>query len=330
MREYDSIFELKISSKALKIASRYSYLPYMIERYMRIFPEDELIEFLDKVEEGVPRSIRCNTLLLEDCRLLVERLEERGFELEQTGILSYAYRVVNESGSLGSTIEHLLGYYYIQGIGSMLTSVLLSPREGEFVADLASAPGGKTTHMAQIMNNKGCILSVDKSLARVKKLRSNIQRMHVKNTVVLRKDILRITGLEEFFDKVLLDAPCTGEGLIVFKKERKTSRTMDDLRKMSGLQIQLLEKAMELLKPGGTLLYSTCSIAPEENEYVLSNVLSRRDDIEVLPTRYGRVGSPGIVEYNNTVFHDDMRKCLRVYPHRDGMEGFFYCLLRKR
>jgi 16S rRNA C967 or C1407 C5-methylase (RsmB/RsmF family) len=183
--------------------------------------------------------------------------------------------------------------------------------------------------MAQLMDNKGCILAVDNNEYRVKKLRSNLQRMHVKNTLVVKKDARQLRGLNNYFDKIMLDAPCTGEGLIVFKKERKFTKTMDDLKKMSALQLQLLKKGFELLRQGGKLLYTTCSIAPEENEYVLSKFLSETSSAEIALTRHGNIGSPGLTSFRGVDFNKQLEKCLRVYPHRDGVEGFFYCLIRK-
>jgi NOL1/NOP2/sun family putative RNA methylase len=301
----------------------------MIERYLHLFQRDELIDFLERMDKGLPKSIRCNTILLNDCTILSKRLGSNGFYLEEISFIPNAYWVKGKSLGLGSTLEHLMGYYYIQGAGSMIASLLLSPEKGEKVADLAAAPGGKTSHMAQLMDNKGCILAVDNNEYRVKKLRSNLQRMHVKNALVIKSDARNITGLEDYFDKIMLDTPCTGEGLIVFKKERKLTKTIEDLRRMSVLQLQLLEKGFELLRPGGKLLYTTCSIAPEENEYVLTRFLSKENEAKVLLTRYGDIGSPGLIEFRGIAFNEELKKCLRVYPHRDGVEGFFYCIIRK-
>ena len=324
-----SIFDLKISEEAKQIAAKYGYLPYMIERYMMLFgSREELFDFLDSVEKGIKRTLRCNTLVLNDCNVLTTRLGQKGVFLQKISWLPHGFFVMEGEEKVGKLEEYLFGYYYIQRQGSMLASYVLSPRKGEIVADLASAPGGKTTHLAQIMNNTGIIFSIEKNPVRARSLIANIQRMRVINSVVIVKDILSLS-FSSFFDKALLDAPCTGEGLLPILRERKTSKTIEDLMIMSELQVKLLNKALDMVSPGGTLLYSTCSIAPEENEFVIHKVLGERDDFSIISTRWHNVGSPGLEEFNKVVFTSEMRKCLRLYPHKDGSEGFFLCLLRR-
>ncbi|MEM1605443.1 MAG: RsmB/NOP family class I SAM-dependent RNA methyltransferase [Fervidicoccaceae archaeon] len=323
----------KPSAYALELARKYGYLPYMIERYMHIFgSREELIEFLEAVEKGLPRYIRCNTLAIKNCMDLAERLREVDIIVKPVPWLPHAFRVENNSsaaGRLGSTLEYLLGYYYIQGLGSMAVSIALNPKPGEAVADLAAAPGGKTTHIAQLMNNDGIILSVEKNPVRAMSLSANIQRMRVKIAAVLVKDILELP-IKEKFDKVLLDAPCTGEGLLPIKKERKTSKDLGDIARMHELQVKLLEKSLQFVKPGGVLVYSTCSIAPEENEFVIDKVLSSRSDVELEKITGIMVGSPGLTEFMGYRLRDGLANCLRLYPHKNGSEGFFMCRLRRR
>jgi len=329
--DYERIFRVNVSEEAVSLSRKYGVLPYMAERYLMLFGRDGAIDFLESVARGIPRSIRCNTLVVKSCAELKERLEERGFVLKPSKIAPYAFYAEREPLSLGTTLEHLLGYYFIQGVGSMASVIALSPRPGERVADLASAPGGKTTHIAQLMENSGAVLSVDNDAGRLAKLVSNIERMHVRNAVVLMEDILKLDFLESRFDRAMLDAPCTGEGLLVYRRERKSTRTIEDLKKMSSYQERLALKAYRLLKPGGIMAYATCSIAPEENELVLSKVLEREDSLEVLETRIvGAANNPGVEEFNGVRFSSEMKKCLRLYPHTDGTEGFFICLLRRR
>ncbi|MFP3269193.1 MAG: RsmB/NOP family class I SAM-dependent RNA methyltransferase [Desulfurococcales archaeon] len=328
---YDRLFNIRISEEAVKLSRRFGLLPYMAERYIMMFGLDGVEEFLRAVHNGIPRSIRCNKLVVKSCGDLVSRLEKEGFKIRQSKIVPYGYYVYYEPVSLGSTVEHLLGYYFIQGIGSMASVVALSPQLGELVADLASAPGGKTTHIAQLMNNTGGILSIDVDARRLAKLVSNIERMHVRNVIVLMADILNVKVNEGSFDRVMLDAPCTGEGLIVYKKERFFTRTIDDLRKMSEYQLKLLLKAFKFLKPGGTMVYATCSIAPEENEFVITRALDETDEMEVIETRLdGAKNVPGITEFNGVRFKDEVKNCLRLYPHTDSTEGFFICLLKRK
>lgn len=322
----------KPSSYSLELARRYGYLPYMIERYLHIFrDEDEIIEFLESIERGIPKYIRCNTLAIKSCLELIERLGEKNIHLEQVEWLPFAYRVVSNKNNiqLGSSLEYLLGYYYIQGIGSMAVSQAMDPRPGEIIADLAAAPGGKTTHIAQLMNNKGVILAVEKNPVRALSLVANIQRMRVSIAIVLVSDILNLK-INDKFDKALLDAPCTGEGLLPIKKERKISKDLVDIARMHELQVKLLNKSLDLIKPGGSLIYSTCSLAPEENEFVINKILSMRSDVKVEKTESLAVGEPGLIEFMGVKLREDLSNCYRLYPHKHLSEGFFICKLRKR
>ncbi|MGB9830867.1 MAG: RsmB/NOP family class I SAM-dependent RNA methyltransferase, partial [Fervidicoccus fontis] len=272
------LFDIQITKEAVEIAEKFGISPFMAQRYIMFMGDKEAIEYLISVEKGIEKSFRCNSILVKDCNVVERSLTEKGFILEKTPYLNYAYYIKREPFSIGSTVEHLSGKIYVQGVGSMLASEVLSPVEDDKVVDMAAAPGGKTTHMAQLMKNKGIILSIDINRERIWKLRVNIERLNAKNVYVLRTDALKINGLDEYFDKVMLDAPCTGEGLIVYKKERKFSKGIEDYKKMIPLQISMLKKAFKLLKRGGKILYSTCSIAPEENEYVISQVLNELKD----------------------------------------------------
>ncbi|MEM1619902.1 MAG: RsmB/NOP family class I SAM-dependent RNA methyltransferase [Fervidicoccaceae archaeon] len=313
------------------MASERGYPPYMVERYLRLLGSStEVAEFLESVERGIPKTIRCNTLAIDDCAELKERLERRGVTLEKIRWLPHGYRVLSGVDVIGRLEEHIYGLYYIQGPGSMAASYVLDPRRNSLVADLAAAPGGKTTHLAQLMENTGAILSVDKSRARIRALISNVQRMRATNVVVLLENMLKLRGLDGLFDKVLLDAPCSGEGLLPVKEERRYVRTLLDLAKMSSLQVRMLEKAVELARDGGHVLYATCSIGIEENELVIHHVLERREDLEVLDSRLNGVGEAGVTEYGRARLRDELRRCSRLYPHIHSTEGFFLCLLRKR
>ncbi len=322
------IFNVKPGPEAERLAAKYGYLPYMVERYFEIFgSRSETVRFLEACEKPLRRSIRCNTLRI-DCGSLRRRLEARGFSLKPIPWAPHGFWVLDGEAPLGATPEYLLGYYYIQGPASMLPAYSLSPSPSDLVVDMAAAPGGKTTQIAQLMGNRGAILAVDVSRPRIRALRANLGRMGVTNTVVVRMDARRLVLLKDRFSRILLDAPCTGEGLIPLDPSRKTSKTLEDLRRASELQAELLWTAAEIAVPGGVIVYATCSIAPEENEYVVARVLERRSDLEIIDAGIP-VGLPGLSEYRGMVF-EEADKCRRLYPHIHGTEGFFLCRLVKR
>ncbi|UXD21829.1 integrase [Ignicoccus pacificus DSM 13166] len=314
--------ELKILRRHKALAKRYGYLPYMIARY-DLFVEDTLA-LLRAFERRPNDAIRCNHLR-SPCKRLVERLEERGFKLKRVPWSSRCFEVTKAPFSLSSTPEHLDGWFYIMDKSSCLPPEVLSPSPGERVADLASAPGGKATYLAEMMGYDGELLAFERNRARVPALLNNIERMGSLNVKVIVDDAYNAPKYGPF-DKALLDAPCTGEGVIARDPSRKRSKKIEDLVLMHKVQVALLNRALDSLKSGGILVYSTCSIAPEENELVLLAVLEGRDDVEVLDS--GEAGSPGISEYLGFEFPEAV-KCRRLWPHIHGSEGFFVCALRR-
>jgi NOL1/NOP2/sun family putative RNA methylase len=209
----------------------------------------------------------------------------------------------------------------------MIPVQILDPKPGEIILDLAAAPGGKTTQIAQFMKNKGVTVAIDINRRRIKSLRSNLSRCGVYNTLIIRMDGRQISDLGLKFDKVLLDAPCTGEGLIPRDPTRKTSRGLNDIQYVAKLQKSLIDAALGCLKPGGSLVYSTCAIAPEENEFVIDHAL-KNDDIHVTKLNLNR-GSPAFASIFGETLHPSIKEARRLYPHKDGTEGFFICKLQK-
>ncbi|BFH73334.1 RsmB/NOP family class I SAM-dependent RNA methyltransferase [Sulfurisphaera javensis] len=328
IKKYNNLFFVSPSFKAIRLARKYKFLDYMIERYLKIMGDNETEEFLYSCSYPLRKSIRCNDLLIS-CEKLERRMREKGFELEKVHWLKHGYIVksVPPRPSLGATIEYLSGYYYIQGLASMVPAYVLNPTSQDFVLDMAAAPGGKTTQLAQLMQNSGIIVAVEKSRERIRSLYSNINRMGVKNTILLRADATILNKLNAKFSKILLDAPCSGEGLIPEDPSRKTKTTIDDLREFFYTQLRLIDTAYKVLKEGGVLVYSTCSVAPEENEavvnYLVENYNVKIDKISGYPA------ISGLTEYNGIKFDESLRNCIRFYPHKSGTEGFFICKIIK-
>ncbi len=303
--------------ESVELAKKYGYLPYMIERYFAM--DIDVIALLEAFEKKPLKGIRCNTLK-SGCSSLKKRLEGRGFKLSQVA-WSTGFWVLREPYSITSTPEYLNGLFFVQDPASMLPPQVLDPKPFERVADLASAPGGKLTHLSQLMDNLGTIYAFEKRGDRIPSLIANVQRMGVKNAIILHEDAANVVKYGPF-DKILLDAPCTGEGVIAKDPSRKRSRSPKDLLFMHKLQSFLLRRALMALKVGGRLVYSTCSIAVEENEAVIATVMDIARPLDSGP------GSPGITQYFELSF-DFASKCRRLWPHIHSTEGFFICLLER-
>ena len=299
------------------------------ERRHRIILGDDYENFAKILRKLLPASFRINTLKVDRDEML-KRFESYGWNLKQVPF--YKDGVIFEGRKplvLGNTIEHFLGYIYIQETASMIPPVVLDPQEDEVILDMAAAPGSKTTQIAQMMNNNGAIIANEKILPRLSSLRTNIQRCGITNAVITWMDgkAFREKGLK--FDKILLDAPCTGTGAIM--KSPKTLKTwsVDASKMSSNIQKQLLQSAVECLKEDGTLVYSTCSLEPEENEENIDwairklGVKVEKIKIEGFKTR------SGITSWDGDELDPQVSNCIRIYPQDNNSEGFFVSKLKK-
>ena len=207
----------------------------------------------------------------------------------------------------------------------------LAPQVNERVLDMASAPGGKTTHIAALMNNTGMVLANDANKDRCKAVVGNCHRLGITNTVISNYDGRKLPKIMTGFDRVLLDAPCSGTGVISKDESAKLSKDDQDIHLCSHLQKQLILAAVDCLdhksKTGGYLVYSTCSVLPEENENVVDYVLRKRH-VKLVPTGLD-FGVEGYTKYREKRYHPSMNLCRRYYPHTHNMDGFFVAKIKK-
>eukprot|EP00301_Raphidiophrys_heterophryoidea_P021418 c5857_g1_i1.p1 GENE.c5857_g1_i1~~c5857_g1_i1.p1 ORF type:complete len:354 (+),score=104.88 c5857_g1_i1:774-1835(+) len=219
----------------------------------------------------------------------------------------------------------------IQSASSFCPVMALNPLEQERVLDMCAAPGGKTTFIASMMKNTGTLVANDVNPKRIPALVANIHRMGVRNAIVTNLDGRKIVTMMSHFDRVLLDAPCTGLGVISRDSSIKSSKTYNDVKHVSGLQKQLLLHAIDCVsaksKTGGIIVYSTCSVSPEENEAIVNYALRKRCvKLEETGLEFGR---PGMTRYGNYKFDPSLKLTRRFYPHVHNMDGFYVAKLRK-
>ncbi|KAK5125539.1 hypothetical protein LTR85_000650 [Meristemomyces frigidus] len=314
------------------ICAYYGYSPFLAEKLYSLFPPQEALAFFDANETPRPMVIRTNTLRTHR-RDLAHALINRGVTLEPVGKWSKVGLQIFESQvPLGATPEYLAGQYILQAASSFLPVMALAPQEHERVLDMAAAPGGKSTHMAALMRNTGCIFSNDASKDRSKGLIGNIHRMGVKNTIVCNYSALEFPKVMGGFDRVLLDAPCSGTGVIAKDASVKTNKSADDFLRLPHLQKQLLLAAIDSVdhasKTGGYVVYSTCSVTVEENEQVVQYALNKRPNVKLVST--GLVfGKEGFIKYQSKRFHPSMKETRRYYPHAYNVDGFFVAKFKK-
>ncbi|NOZ82422.1 MAG: NOL1/NOP2/sun family putative RNA methylase [Euryarchaeota archaeon] len=292
-----------------------------VERYERIDGSDE---FFIYTARRLRQSIRINTLKAE-FEVALENLRRR-FELEPVPWCREGFWV--SGGRVSTTLEHALGVVFIQEAASMLPVVALEVEPGMKVLDVAAAPGGKSTQIAQYMGNRGCLVANEPRTKRLSVLAANLQRCGVLIARVTQMDGRRFAEFPERFDRVLLDAPCSNAGMV-----RKSYRYLQAwgrrrAKKLSKLQKQLILAAYRALKPGGVLVYSTCTLEPIENEEVVDHLL-RCTDAEVEAVQLPLRSHPPFEEFEGRSYTSEVRKCLRIHPQDNDTEGFFVARLRK-
>ena len=316
------------------ICTYYGYTPFLAEKLFSLFTPMEAFAFFEANETPRPVVIRTNTLRTNR-RSLAQALINRGVVLEPVGKWSKVGLQVFESAvPLGATPEYLAGHYILQAASSFLPVMALAPQPHERVLDMASAPGGKTTYISALMRNTGCVIANDASKPRAKGLIGNIHRLGCRNTVVTNLD-----ARDAFpkalggFDRVLLDAPCTGTGVISKDPGVKTSKNERDFLAIPHMQRQLLLAAVDSVdhssKTGGYIVYSTCSVTVEENEAVVQYILRKRPNVKLVDTGLGDFGSEGFTKYMGKQFDAKMTLTRRYFPHRENVDGFFVCKLKK-
>lgn len=316
------------------VCTYYGYTPYLAEKLMSLFTPLEAFAFFEANESARPVVLRTNTLRTNR-RTLAQALINRGVVLEPVGKWSKVGLQVFESAvPLGATPEYLAGHYILQAASSFLPVMALAPQPNERVLDMAAAPGGKTTYISALMRNTGAVFANDSNRQRAKGLIGNIHRLGCKNTIVCNYDAQKaFPKILGGFDRVLLDAPCSGTGVIGKDPSVKTSKNERDFLALPHMQKQLLLAAIDSVdhtsKTGGYIVYSTCSVTVEENEGVVQYVLRKRPNVKLVDTGLGTFGSEGFKKYMNKRFDDKMNLTRRYFPHRENVDGFFVCKLKK-
>lgn len=283
--------------------------------------------------------IRLNPLAGDTSRIK-STLERRGLELEAVPWSKDTYKVLNQDKSdLGKLPEYEKGLFYIQSLASMLPVIVLDPQPGEKILDMCAAPGSKTTQIAALTGNKAEITAGEDDYTRAKKLESVLEQFHVKNVDLKITDGRKHGRLTPFtYDKVLLDAPCSGEGLIYLRSA--SALRFWSIRKskiLALLQRDLIESAFRALKTGGTLVYSTCTLEPAENEGIVSFLLDRHKDArleEIHVTRseefkdYKSHIRSGITFWSDNHYNNEVDKTIRVLPG-PKMQAFYVAKIKK-
>lgn len=316
------------------ISKMYELKPAFKEYLEKILKDRKDREEFFKIVKTPPKNfIRCNTIKISPDELK-KRLENKGWKISQVKGFQEAMAIDSKlgPGELGKNIEHQTGLYYVQELSSMMSALALAPKEHDSVLDICAAPGSKTTQLAMMMKNTGMLLANDVKIDRLSALISNTERCGCMNIVATRMDGVRLCQIFErkkvVFDKILVDAPCSGEGIIRSDPKVWNMWNPNMIRGLSALQKKLVASAVACLKKDGILVYSTCTFEPQECEevmqFALDNLGVELESFELpLKTRQG------LSEWNGKKFNDQIKKCKRIFPQDNDTEGFFVARMRK-
>jgi len=290
---------------------------WYVEYCIRLLGRVEALRLLQANNEIPPVYIRANTLVVRESDLVAE-LAKEGVELEPLRDVSSIYRVLTKN-ALTRLDAYKEGLFHIQDLSSCLVAIAAEPREGDIVLDVCSAPGSKTSHVAQLMKNEGRILAIDRSASRIQLWEKEMRRLRVKIGEPIMADAEQPLPLRNSADIVVLDPPCSNTGVFGKSPAAKWGVDMRTIGRMAAVQARMIENCAERVKLGGKLLYATCSITTEENELVIERFLKRHPELRLADTGL-KIGLPGL---RGQVL------CRRLYPHLHGCNGFFIAKLER-
>lgn len=297
------------------------------EKYSSLLGKD-FPAFLECCKTKSPRTVRPNSFKISVLELQ-QVFEKYKIETEPHSSFPNVLIVKTANIRLGLLPEHREGLFLVQDVSSMIPALVLNPAPIDFILDLAAAPGMKTVQMAELMQNRGAIVAVDSNRERLKGLRFNLNRLGIINTLIVNEDGRKFRS-KQLFDKILLDAPCSSEGVVRKRLGALKNWSQRLVEKKAQLQKPLIQNAFSLLCPGGELVYSTCTLSPEENEEVVQFLLERNKNAELLPVEIPNFKfRPGLLEYNEKQFSSQLINAVRVLPQDNDSEAFFVARIRK-
>tara|TARA_A100001037_G_scaffold241923_1_gene222221 strand:- start:30052 stop:30969 length:918 start_codon:yes stop_codon:yes gene_type:complete len=283
-------------------------------------------DFLDSCATPLPHVARINTIktTVDNTLSLLSKLSINVTPCRWNPLL---FQI--DDGSPGNTLPYLLGWLHGQEEVSSIPPLVLNPQPGDFVWDACASPGSKTSQIAALMNDIGLIVANDSNLRRMPALRSNLERLGVTIAAVTHSDA-RHFSLKPFefdlFDSALVDVPCSGEGTIRKNPVALKNWSIDQLFSLQKVQMSILKRAIGVVKSGGTVVYSTCTFSPEENEMVIDRILSE-EKCKLVPFDLPMISSPGVTEWGGNQFNSSLDLCKRIWPNQNNTGGFFVAKL---
>ncbi|AFS78079.1 ribosomal RNA small subunit methyltransferase F [Gottschalkia acidurici 9a] len=300
-------------------------LPDLFLSRMENLLQDEYKSFLETYQQNHLKGLRINTLKIS----VEDYLSMSPFKLEQVPWIKEGFYIEEDELRPGKHPHYHCGLYYLQEPSAMIPVEVLDVKPNDKVLDISAAPGGKSTQIASKLNGTGLLVANDISPKRIKALYKNIELCGIKNAIITNESPEKLSNkFNSYFDKILVDAPCSGEGM--FRRDPKSTKSWSDfsIEKCCGLQKEILEFVANMLKPGGRLVYSTCTFSPEENEGTIEWFLNKFPEFEVEEIKNIQELESGRPEWIDA--RQDLVKARRLWPHKTKGEGHFIVCLTKK
>ncbi|HCY74904.1 MAG TPA: hypothetical protein DHV28_03210 [Ignavibacteriales bacterium] len=297
--------------------------------FSSLYGRDSADKYLQFIEQDSAQYIRVNTAKISK-EVLSDLLYEK-YEIKSEPINHFdkVLKILEGNERIGKTVEHVLGFYYIQSLSSMMPPLILNPTGDDVVLDLCGAPGSKSTQIAELMNNHGTLVINEVDNERIKSLVFNLERMNVINASVIHSKGEVLSKIyDDHFTKVLVDAPCSGLGIIQKKGEVSNWWSLDHVDRLQHLQMRLLIAAIKMAKVGAEIVYSTCTLSVEENELVLDRILEKYP-VELLDIDLQIPSRKAFTEYDGKQLNPELKKAIRILPWEIDSDGFFLVKMRK-
>lgn len=304
---------------------------YDLDRYQPLLSADAFARLQAAIARPLPPALRVNTLKIDVAAARAKWPIEYGWHVQDVPFCESGWQISGNEEALSRTIEHRTGFYYIQDAASMLPAEMFTfDREFPLILDMAASPGGKTTHLISQMADRGVMIANDSSSGRIAGLRSNLQSWGTLSSALTSYPGERFgEWWPDTFDYVLLDAPCSGESLRTAERRKTRFVSAKERLQLQQRQIKLLRSAFQAVKPGGQVVYATCTLAPEEDEAVIDALLRAYPQAQIESVA-DRLNAPALTRDGELVFHAEAQQAIRLWPHLYDTSGFFAALIRKR
>ncbi|MEM8614228.1 MAG: 16S rRNA (cytosine(967)-C(5))-methyltransferase [Cyanobacteria bacterium P01_H01_bin.105] len=298
--------------EAVSLGVLHSYPDWIIRAWQRLVPADEIADLCQWFNHAPKMDLRVNRLRAT-VEQVVAALTEHGLTVNPVAGIQDALRIVGPTGNVRQLPGYDEGWWMVQDSSAQLVSYLVDPQPGETIIDACAAPGGKTAHLAELMGDKGRVLGCDRTSSRLNKIRQNAKRLQLNSIETIMGDSREHPEFKAVADRVLLDVPCSGLGTLHRHADARWRQTPDSIAELTILQRELLEAAVGWVKPNGVLVYSTCTLHPDENQNLIQSFLTDHPDWQIQPP----------AEDSSVASYVTDQGWATVWPHKQDMDGFF-------